>query len=180
VTRKDSRAFGGLMAGLGEAFNEPVSEARVAIYFEALEDLPIDALQSAARAYAKTGRFFPKPVELRDLVQGTTEDHAEVAWLYVVREVRRVGWSGTPRWPDAATEHAALGLFGGGWRTLCEHLPAQGPELLGYRKAFVAAYGAAARQTALTALPPTRSEAKQALADLKAHLKAKGLSTGDL
>jgi hypothetical protein len=123
--------------------------------------------------------FFPRPAELRSLVVGNVEDRAELAWQATVREVRRVGWTGTPTL-DAVTLRAALGLFGGGWRTLCEHLPASGPELLGYRKSFVAGFGAAVRQQQLGALPPSRSEAHAALADLKAALKQRGLPSGDL
>jgi hypothetical protein len=180
VTERDEPAFVGLMSGLGEAFNEPVSKARALIYFQALEDLPIDALRVAVLAHVRTGKFFPRPAELRERALGNVEDQAEVAWQHVLREVRRVGWTGTPAWPDSATQHAALGLFGGTWRTLCEHLPAQGPELLGYRKVFVALYGASARQAAALALPPSREEAKAVLADLKTHLTKKGLPTGGL
>ena len=98
----------------------------------------------------------------------------------MLREVRRVGYVGTPPWPDEVTERAALGLFGGSWRTLCEHLPASGPELLGYRKQFCASYGATARQALQGALPPGRDEATAVLGELKAQLAARGLSTGEL
>ena len=65
------------------------------------------------------------------MVLGPVEDQADLAWAHVLREVRRVGWNGTLSWPDAATERAALKSYGGGWRTLCEHLPAQGPNCWG-------------------------------------------------
>jgi hypothetical protein len=180
VTATDRAAFAGLMNGLGEAFNEPVSNARARIYFEALEDLPIDALRVAVLAHVRSGKFFPRAAELRDAVLGNVEDQAEIAWQHVLREVRRVGWTGVPSWPDEATKAAALGLFGGRWRQLCEYLPAAGPELLGFRKQFVASYGAAARQAAALALPPSREEAKAVLGDLKAQLTKRGLKTGKL
>ena len=96
MTATDRRAFAGLMQGLGEAFNEPVSEQRAAIYFAALEDLDIDALKAAVIAHVRIGKFFPRPAELREHVFGNVEDRAELAWSHLLAEVRRVGWTGTP------------------------------------------------------------------------------------
>lgn len=179
-TKAQSRAFGLQLVALGEVFNEPVSAARLELFLRLVEDLPYDALRQAVVSHGRTATFFPKPAELRQIVLGQIEDQAELAWTALLREVRRVGWLGTPRWPDVATEAAALGLFGGSWRALCEHLPAGGPELLGFRKQFVALYGATARQARAAALPPSRDEAKAALADLKTELQARGLKTGKL
>jgi hypothetical protein len=77
------------------------------------------------------------------------------------------------------TQRAAEGLFGG-WRALCERLPAEGPELLGFRKQFIAAYGAAARQSAAGILGPSRAEAKAELAEMKYQLEKRKLPTGSL
>jgi hypothetical protein len=127
----------------------------------------------------KHSRFFPKPVDLRELVEGNVEDQAAVAWQHVLREIRRVGWMGTPTWPDEATKRAALGLFGGGWRALCENLPSgrdeTAPALLGFRKQFVASYGAAARSGDDLLLPSGRDSAREQLADLKRELEARNL-----
>jgi hypothetical protein len=179
VTGADRAAFAGLLKGLGEAFNEPVSDLRAEIYFAALEDRDIADVKAAVFAHIRAGKFFPRPAELRERISGNVEDQAEMAWQSLLREVRRVGYIGRPVL-DAATSHAALGLFGGSWRTLCEHLPAQGPELLGYRKQFVASYGATARLAAAGALPPSHEEATAALGNLKGQLQKRGLKTGKL
>jgi len=177
-TDDEVAAFGMLLLAMGEVFNEPVSPMRAELFCRACEDVPFAAMQQAANAHIRTATFFPKPAELRAFVLGRPDDQAELAWQHVLREVKRVGYIGKPTWPDAATEKAALGLFGGGWRTLCEHLPGSGPELLGFRKSFVAVFGAAARQAAAGELPPSRSEAKAVLADLKSQLAARGLPAG--
>jgi hypothetical protein len=69
-------------------------------------------------------------------------------------------------------------LFGGSRRTLCENLPATGPELLGFRKQFVSLYGATKRQALKGELLPGREEDTAALADCNQQTKEPGLQTG--
>jgi len=170
---REGREFALILLAMGELFETPVSEQRAELFTRAMEDLPFEHVKAAMSRYSHTGLFFPKPVEIRDLVLGNDEDAAEEAWTHVRREIRRVGWMGVPCWIDKATEEAALGLFGGGWRALCERLPGEGPELLGYRKQFIAAYGAARRRQG--ALAPTCEEAKATLDGLNEEFWKRGL-----
>lgn len=187
MTDQDRQAFAVLMLGLGETYGEPVSEARMEIYFAALADLDLDAVQAAVTIHAKAVKFFPRPAEIREAVSGSTDDRAALAWNAVLQLVRRVGYPGTdgrgkaPVFPDRATERAALELYGG-WSALCTHLPADGPELLGIAKNFKAAYAAYVRrdQRTLDALPPSRDEAIASLSGLKVALDKRGLPTGTL
>jgi len=178
-TKSEERAFAELLLVAGETLNETVSPLRAEMYCRLLEDLPFAALRAAVETHLRRSKFFPKPAELRDLVLGTGEDKAEVAWQYVLREIRRIGWLGTPAWPDEATKRAALGLFGGTWRTLCENLPSgrddTAPALLGFRKQFLASYGAAARSGDDLLLPSGRDSAREQLAGLKRELEARNL-----
>lgn len=174
-TKREEKQFASLLFAMGEAFNESVSPPRAELYFRALEDLPFASVSGAAREHLKASRFFPKPADLRELVLGKVEDQAEIAWAYLRREVRRVGWMGTPSWPDEATRRAALELFGG-WRALCENLPESGPEMLGTAKVFKSSFAAFARREAgPAALPPSREDAQARLAELKTELEARGL-----
>jgi hypothetical protein len=66
MTAGDHPAFAELLALLGETFQEPISEARCAAYFDALRDLPLAAVQAAVREALRDCRFFPRPVELRE------------------------------------------------------------------------------------------------------------------
>lgn len=154
MTEQDRTAFARVLFALGDTFNEPVSELRAEAYFDALKDLPVaDVLAAGRRAIAES-KFFPRPVELREMIDGNVDDAAEIAWGKVQRLVRSVGYTGTPVWPDEPTKRAALELYGG-WIPLCSSLPADGPELLGYRKQFVATFKAyAARDKQQAALPP--------------------------
>lgn len=191
MTPGDRQAFAELMVGLGETYGEPVSDARMEIYFAALADLDLAAVRLAATVHVRTSKFFPRPAEIRELVGGTVEDRAEIAWAGVVNLVRKHGWLGVdgrgkpPAFEDDATRRAALELFGG-WTALCEQLPGAGsPAFLGTAKQFKALYGAYARRE--RALPPgeagrelSAGETRAALGNLKLELQARNLPTGAL
>ena len=67
MTATDRPRFATCLARLAAVFNHEVSTPVAAAYFDALVDVPIEAVEHAAGAYARAGKFFPKPVELRDL-----------------------------------------------------------------------------------------------------------------
>ena len=145
MTNQDLEAFGRMMFALGDTFNEPVSEIRAEAYFEALKRFPIADVLAAGRRALEECRYFPRPVELREMLDGTDDEQAERAWNIMRQLVRSVGFYGVPTWPDDAIRRAALDLYGG-WQALCSNLPSghddTGPALLGARKAFIANYKA--------------------------------------
>ncbi len=63
---KDKREFADGFLQLAEAFDKTLSEQLPAIYFEALADLPIEDVKAAMERCIREGRWFPKPVELRE------------------------------------------------------------------------------------------------------------------
>lgn len=177
MTAGDRPGFAALMLGLGETYSEPVSDVRMEIYFAALEDLELATVRRAATLLVRTLKFFPRPAELRDAIVGPQDDRAELAWMSVQRLVQRFGYYAEPAaedWPDRATQRAALELYGG-WQRLCASLPADGPELLGYRKTFLATYRAYDTRDQRVALSGddrrelTAVEATRALASVVAH-----------
>lgn len=194
MTDDDRIAFAELMTGLGETYGEPVSAARMEIYFAALSDLPLADVRRSATLLVRTQKFFPRPAELRQGVDGTSEERADLAWVHLLREVRRVG--GHDRWDrekkrvvppapaffDAAAQRAALELYGG-WSALCAKLPGEGPELLGIAKVFKATYRAYDSRVAREALPPPGDTGRElghagavaALSAMYAGLKERGL-----
>lgn len=175
MTDADREGFAAVLFALGDTFDAAISDTRMEIYFRALADLPLQAVTDAAVVHMRHGKFFPRPVELREAVDGSLEDRAEVAWTQLLRLVRRVGYWGKPEWPDPVLERAAKELYGG-WRALCERLPGEGPELLGAAKLFKATYAAYARREARETLAlPATDEARTRLQALRAELEARGL-----
>lgn len=168
MTAHQLTRFAEILAALGETFNEPISEVRVNAYTLALADLEPEAVLTAMVACLRDCKFFPRPAEIREKVLGNTADQAELAWSQTVQAVQRVGYLRTPDLPPATMQ--AIRNVWGSWGRLCETLPAEGTELLGWRKAFMQAYGAAARAT--MALPEaTLTERSQLAPGVRALLQ---------
>jgi hypothetical protein len=67
VTVTDKKRFAALMGMLAVAFDQAATVQRMAIYFDALRDLRIGALEWAGREAVARLKWFPKAAELRDL-----------------------------------------------------------------------------------------------------------------
>ena len=127
------------MHALGHTFDTEITAIRVAAYFDALCEHPLELVQAATREAIKTCRFFPKPVELLEILNGRQEDACVDAWAAVLSEVRRVGYIGKPRFSEPAIMQTIRALTGS-WERFCSLLPEGGPEHLGWRKRFGEAY----------------------------------------
>ena len=146
MTRFERPVFAGLMVKLGEIFAEPVSVARIEAYFEILASFEMDAVRDAVSQVTRTLKFFPKPAELLECLQGTPEDAAELAWSELLREIRRVGGWGMPTL--SASTAKTMRLLWGSWENVCRTLPGEGPELLGWMKNWRTMYRAIANTIA--------------------------------
>lgn len=83
MTLSDKPRFVQLMAVLGETFAKDVSPTLAGIYFKAFEQWPLARFEKAVDRAVVILKFFPKPVELIELMDGTPSDHtaqAEDAW----------------------------------------------------------------------------------------------------
>lgn len=150
MTEDDRPHFAEAMHAMAETFNEPVSDIRAEAYFDALMDLPLETVNAAVRLSLRTCRFFPKPVELRELVEGSVTQQADLAWGELLQQIRRVGYIGTPTFTHPAILETVRQVWGG-WSQLCETLPSEGPELVGWMKQFKAAYGTVSAREAIAA-----------------------------
>lgn len=156
MNETDRPAFARALFVLGETFNEPISDLRAEGYFDAMKDFALAEASAAIRVALRTCKFFPKPVELREMVEGDVDANADQGWAEVIREVRRVGYTGVPIFTDQNALGALRDVWGS-WARLCETLPGEGPELVGWMKQFKSAYrsqGVRARTDALAAGMP--------------------------
>lgn len=64
---QDRQAFALVMETLAIAFKTELTEARLSIYWEDLEDFPLDAVVYACRMHRRDAEKFPVPKELRAL-----------------------------------------------------------------------------------------------------------------
>lgn len=169
MTDADRPALAQALAILGETFNEPVGRLRSEGFYVALRDLEFPVVAQAVREWLSVGKRFPVPADLRDLIAGRPEEEADLSWGRVLRAVHQVGGYRTPNFDDVT--NAAIADVWGSWGRLCESLPADGPELVGWMKQYKSAYivqakrGAAAER--FKALPPAFADAIKQLVAAK-------------
>jgi hypothetical protein len=90
----DETTFVQLMAVLGETFGKEVSPSLASIYFRAFEAWGLDAFEKAVNKAVVSLKFFPKPVEIIELIEGNAADHitlAEQAWHQLWQALDRSG-----------------------------------------------------------------------------------------
>lgn len=86
-------SFTKIMLGLGEVFDKQVSEVLLSIYWEALKPYPWKKVKDALNKAVVTCRFFPKPADIVDFINGAdkTEEQAERAWATLLDAIKRYG-----------------------------------------------------------------------------------------
>lgn len=84
--------------------------------FEALRPYPFAAVLDAVRAYCRSERFFPMLSDIVTHIEGRAVERAALAWVMVLRAVRRYGRYESVRFPSPATHWAVVQM--GGWRRL--------------------------------------------------------------
>jgi hypothetical protein len=110
---EDDFRFAEIFTTLGEVYGEKLTDGRLRAYFNALADLTIEQVAEAAEKWMNTGRFFPKPVEFREMLVGSTNDQAENAWRTFVKLCVDEGHYPSLQVLDAAFAFAIDHL--GGW-----------------------------------------------------------------
>lgn len=103
MVEADRRRFAVAMAGLGVAFDREPSAERMGLYWDALVDLRIEAVEWAAKRAIRELVWFPKAKELRDLA-GLAPKPAGVGRRISADEVKRLVEL-TP--PEVARENLA-------------------------------------------------------------------------
>jgi hypothetical protein len=109
MKREDSAAFATELTMLAEVFGEKFSEPRLRGYFAALQDYSLEDVQDACRRAIKTSRFFPKPADLLEMMQGNLDDRAMYQWAQVMLKAK-----GQASEMDAVAERAVELM--GGWK----------------------------------------------------------------
>ena len=135
------------LAKTAEVFGEPLSDVKLALYLEALDDLPERAVLWALREARRRLSWWPKPGQVRALLTGTPEDRASVAWGRFLRALERVGTYESVDFADPAL-HATVEALGG-WAEQWRVERLTGKELDWKRAEFLRLY-----QSFATALPP--------------------------
>ena len=115
---KDEARFKESMTALGELFDKPLSKFLIDVYWKALEPFSDEECNRAFNEVAISSRFFPKPVDLIEIIQGKKADQSIKAWLKVIEAVRRVGLYKSVKFNDPVI-HSVF-QFWGGWASAAD------------------------------------------------------------
>lgn len=85
---KNDAEFKEYMAILATVFHTELTTSLIKIYWEAMRSYTDEQFAQACDTYIKTGRFFPKPVELIELIEGDKSQIAAEAWETVLKGLR--------------------------------------------------------------------------------------------
>lgn len=122
---------------LAEAYGAKLSEARIRVYYEDLQDIPTPLLRSALKQARQSCRFFPTVADIRQFAIPSIDDSALIAWAAFERAAARVGsWSPVVV-EDAAAAKALVDTFGS-WPAYCAE--SDTITLNTKRQQFIAAY----------------------------------------
>jgi hypothetical protein len=131
------------LTALAELYDKTLTANVIEIYFGALSDLPMEQVTEACKRAALSLKFFPKPVELRELVAGTAQDQADAAWGLLLAALEK----GAGQYHSCFVEDGALaGAIVRCWGTMIEafrvlsELGADEPMYASNRNAFRSAY----------------------------------------
>ena len=114
----DKKAFAETLVGACAVYDRrPLEAAAIRIYWECLLTYSLEDLHGAMVRHIETSKFFPKPAELIQLIDGTVETQAVTAWIVVMEAIRRVGSWGVSTFEDPMINLSIQAL--GGWKQLC-------------------------------------------------------------
>ncbi|MBD8531547.1 MULTISPECIES: DUF6475 domain-containing protein [unclassified Massilia] len=118
----DRPRFLTLLTGIADYYSKEISTGTIGLYWEGLRQYDVEAVERALWQHTQnpdSGQFMPKIADVTRVLQGRTEDQAQLAWSKVDRAVRQVGI-----WTDVAFDdpiiHRVL-LDMGGWVRTCSH-----------------------------------------------------------
>lgn len=117
----DLERFSQELVTVGVAFYEKtVGSAVVVAYWEALKDYPLDQVVAALGQHVRTpGRckFFPRPGDLIELIDGTAGAVAAQMWRLVDEQIRSAGRYVSVEFEDPVTAQVIEEM--GGWTAVC-------------------------------------------------------------
>ena len=145
MQKHEEDEFKKVLLGLGEYYTKEITSKMTEIYWYDLKPLSIDQFKQAAslhRLNPDNGQFFPKTADLMRHINGTSkqveqqlEDKADLSWMVILGEVKRIGSYRSLKMEDKQALAAVKSL--GGWKFICSKTEA---ELVWLHKEFVATY----------------------------------------
>lgn len=143
---KNQEMFKKFMAGMGEVFGKEISDILFDIYWNALKDFSDEQCKTSFNRAMVQCKFFPKPVELIDMInceRGQLEDIAQIQADIVVNAIKKIGQYQSVKFKDKTTNAVITRCFGS-WVKMCEDLEESKEQW--FKKDFVKYYQSYKRQ----------------------------------
>jgi len=115
----DKKLFLQSLNSLESAFGEKLSEDRAKIYWDILKGYSDLEIKKAVVRSIRELKFFPKIFEIIEIIEGSTEDEAEVAWLILKEKIERYGGYMSISFPENPVIGSVVKVLGG-WIIICD------------------------------------------------------------
>lgn len=114
----DRQRFSAMMFMLAEIFKESLSEPRIDVYWDILEEYPIDDILKAAKMIlqTKTIKVFPLPAEFISVID-QPDIKALDAWQSILKAIEYHGIYQSPTFKDPLVSNVIQSF--GGWISFC-------------------------------------------------------------
>lgn len=103
------------------ANNKPEQPILYKVYYDSLIQFTIKQVETAFSKATLKLKWFPKPVELIELITGTDECNGDVQATNVLKAIKQVGAYETVNFNDPVT-HAVINRVFSGWVKMCNEL----------------------------------------------------------
>lgn len=145
MNSEDTQKFKELISLISETYKEEFSANTIKMWWSLFKPRTIEQFENAVYSHIgcpDTGMFTPKPANIMKFINGTTkqneqklEDKADISWMVILGEVKRVGSWCSLKMEDKQALAAVKSL--GGWKFICSKTEA---ELVWLHKEFIATY----------------------------------------
>jgi hypothetical protein len=118
----DRKNFVTLITGIADYYAKELSMTAISLYWEGLKQYDLQAIERALWQHTQSpdcGQFMPKIADVTKVLQGRTEDQAQLAWSKVDTAVCQVGIYTDVAFDDPIIHRVLADM--GGWVRMCSH-----------------------------------------------------------
>jgi hypothetical protein len=115
----ERKEFLDLLSGLCYTLGKESNEHLIKTYHTALNRFDISIVKNVINKAVVSFKWFPKPVELIELIEGSSVDNSEIQAAQAFEAIRRVGPYQSVVFDDPVTQEVIKQYYGG-WPKFCE------------------------------------------------------------
>ena len=111
----DKVKFSQCIKMLEEYYNTKLSDTNIEIYWSRLNDYDNKVFKKAIMDCIDTSKFFPKIVEIKELINGNSGDEAELAWVCLKETISKEGYYNSVSFPVYPAIGSVIEDIGNDW-----------------------------------------------------------------